>query len=237
MDLTIPIRSRQNRKMKRLPVHCLLPLFVVTALFLSVAASSRAQQNVPNPSPAVSPSTANPAEDAAMMKQMVELSKTNENHKLLASMVGTWSYVNKMTMIPGAPPMESTGTAVRKPIMDGRYFTVDYSGKMKMPGADGKLRDFDFLGAALEGYDNAKKKFVATWSDNLETGIMYSEGTYDAATKTFTYLADYEMMPGVSAKVREVVKIIDADHHTFEWYEGQGDQERKTMEITYTRKK
>ena len=38
-------------------------------------------------------------------------------------------------------------------------------------------------------------------------------------------------------KVREVIKVVDADHHNFEWYENRGSGEAKTMEISYTRKK
>ncbi len=172
-----------------------------------------------------------------MMKQMMELSKLNENHKLLADLAGTWDYTVKMWMAPEMPPSESKGTAVRKAVMDGRYFTLDVSGKIQMPGPDGKMKDFNFKGMGLEGYDNAKKKFVSTWSDNMITGIMMSEGTYDSATKTFTYTGETEMMPGMKSKVRETVKVTDKDHHTFEYFEDRGGKDVKTMEINYTRKK
>jgi uncharacterized protein DUF1579 len=181
--------------------------------------------------------TAAQPNEAEMMKQMMELAKPGENHKLLASLAGTWSYNVTMWMNPGAPPSKSTGTAVRKAIMGGRYFTFDVAGKMKMPGADGKMKDMEFKGMALEGYDNAKKKFVATWCDNMGTGIFMSEGSYDAASKTFTYTGEMEMMPGMKTKVREVMKVVDADHHNFEYYEDRGTGEAKTMEINYTRKK
>jgi hypothetical protein len=175
---------------------------------------------------------------AEMMKQMMELSKLNENHKLLASLAGTWSYSVKMWMTdPNGKPQESKGTATRKPIMDGRFFVMEASGKMQMPGADGKPKDMTFKGMGLEGYDNVKKKFVGTWVDNMGTGILMSEGTYDPATKTFTYTGEVEMMPGMKQKVREVIKIVDKDHHTFEWYEDRADQEVRTMVISYTRAK
>jgi len=89
----------------------------------------------------------------------------------------------------------------------------------------------------MEGYDNVKKKFVGTWMDNMGTGIMMSEGDYDPATKSFTYTSEMEPMPGMKTKVREVLKVTDKDHMTFEWYEDRGGQEAKTMEINYTRKK
>jgi hypothetical protein len=190
------------------------------------------------PSPAASPAAASgQPSQAEMMAKMMELSKTGENHKLLADMVGRWTYTVQMWMAPGAPPSKSTGVAVRKATMDGRYFVMDVTGKMQMPGPDGKMKDMTFKGMGIEGYDNVKEKFVGTWLDNMGTGIMMSEGTYDPATKTFTYTGEMEPMPGMKTKVREVLKIVDNNHHTFEWYEDRGGQEAKTMEINYTRKK
>jgi hypothetical protein len=190
--------------------------------------------------PKTSESAASPAgqmNDAEMMKQMMALSKLNENHKLLAQLAGTWKYDVKMWMAPDAPPMLSKGTAVRKPIMDGRYFVLNVTGNMKMPAEDGKMKNFEFKGMSIEGYDNVQKKFIGTWCDNMGTGVMMSTGTYDPATKSFTYNSEMEMMPGMKTKAREVLKVVDANHHNLEWYEDRGGQEVKTMEINYTRQK
>ncbi len=172
-----------------------------------------------------------------MMAQMMELGKPGENHKQLAQLAGEWTYTVKMWMDPTAPPTESKGTSTRKAIMDGRFFIADAKGSIQMPGPDGKMKDFNFTGMSIEGYDNVKKKFVSTWMDNMGTMIMISEGTYDPTSKAFTYIANCEMMPGMPVKIREVIKVIDSDHHTFDWYEDRGAGEAKTMEISYTRKK
>jgi hypothetical protein len=174
--------------------------------------------------------------ESEMMAMMMELAKPGDNHKLLARGVGTWTYAVKMWMDPNAAPMESSGTSVAREILGGRYIISDHTGKMQMPGPDGKMMDMEFKGMATEGYDNVKKKFVATWIDNMGTGIMNLEGTYDPGTKSLTYLAEYEMMPGMKTKIREVIKVTDQNHRTLEWYEDRGGTEVKTMEITYTRK-
>ena len=207
-------------------------VFVVSTSFGQTTAASPAMAS----SPAAAPAAGQPNE-AEMMKQMMALTKLNENHKLLASMAGTWTYTVKMWMAPGAAPSTSTGTAVRKAVMDGRYLTGDYSGKMQMPGADGKMTDMQFHGMSMDGYDNVKKKFVSGWVDNMGTGIMLSDGDYDAATKTFTYAGDYEPVPGMKTKVREVIKVTDNDHQTMDYFEDRGQGEMKSMEISYTRKK
>jgi hypothetical protein len=219
--------------------------FFTISFAIAAFTSSSLAQGQPA-SPASSPSVTSPVaapgsepNEAQMMNPMMELSKMNENHKLLASLDGTWNYTIKMWMNPdpNAQPQESKGTAVRKSIMGGRYFVMDVTGKMQMPGPDGKMKDVTFKGMGLEGYDNVKKKFVESWVDNMGTGIESAEGTYDPGTRTFNYTAEIEPVPGMKQQVREVIKIADKDHMSLEWYENHGDHERKTMEVNYTRKK
>ncbi len=76
--------------------------------------------------------------EAEMMKQMAELAKLNENHKLLASMAGTWSYIVKFWMAPGAPPSTSTGTAVRKAMMDDAISRSTSLAKCRCPARTGR---------------------------------------------------------------------------------------------------
>jgi hypothetical protein len=221
-------------------------LFCVSALFAqtdTTATSSPAAATSPvtvATSPVAAPSGQPSAEDMQkMMQQMMELSKLNENHKLLTSLDGTWTYTVKMWMTPdpSSKPQESKGVAIRKSIMDGRFVEMDVTGKMQMPGAGGKMQEMTFKGHGLEGYDNVKKKFTGTWVDTMGTGIMMAEGDYDPASKTFNYTGELEVMPGMKQKIHEVVKLTDKDHMLFEWYENHGGQEAKTMEIDYTRKK
>jgi len=174
--------------------------------------------------------------ESEMMAMMMEMAKPGEHHKRMQGLVGTWSYTSKWWMNPESPPSESSGTSVTRSVMDGRYLISDHTGKMQMPGSDGKMMDMEFKGMAVEGYDNAKKKFVASWIDNMGTGIMSLEGTYDPATKTLTYYAEYEPMPGMKTKIREVVTRRDNDHRTLEFFEDRGGKEVKTMQIDYTRK-
>jgi Protein of unknown function (DUF1579) len=219
-----------------------IPLTTILLATL-LATSSFAQTTSTSPAGVSSQSAAQPGTPGGqpnpqeMMKQMMELAKLNENHKLLADLDGNWTYTIKFWMNPdpNAKPEESKGTAVRKSIMNGRFSTLDVTGKMEMPGPDGKKKEMTFVGHGIDGYDNVKKKFVGSWIDNMGTGIMFSEGTYDPATKTFTYNSEYEGIPGMKQKIREVIKVTDRDHHTLEWYEDRGGQEVKTMEINYTR--
>jgi hypothetical protein len=217
---------------------------LITILFAAlIATSSLAQSPATSPATAAAPAAVQPAPVAGqpnpqeMMKQMTEMSKLNENHKLLSSLNGNWNFTIKtwMNPDPNAKPQESKGTATRKAVMGGRFVMMDVTGRMQMPGEDGKMKDMQFKGMGLEGYDNVKKKFVASWVDNMGTGIEFSEGTYDPATKTLTYTSEIEPIPGMKSQVREEIKIADNNHMMLDMYENHGGQEKKTMEINYTR--
>src|SRR5438552_15296200 len=233
-NFSISHLSRVTARWQNPVMKTFMPLIAILFATL-IATSSFAQSPAASPAVATSPMAApggqpNPQE---MMKQMMEMSKLNENHKLLSGLDGNWNYTIKFWMNPdpNAKPQESKGTAVRKSMMGGRYFVMDVSGKMQMPGEDGKMKDVQFKGMGVEGYDNVKKKFVGSWIDNMGTGIAFSEGTYDPANKTFKYTSESEPVPGMKTQVREVLKIDDNDHKMFELYENQAGPEKKNMDI------
>ena len=170
------------------------------------------------------------AEQQAMMQAWQKAATPGPNHKLLGSLTGEWTFATKMWMEPGTPPESSTGTAVYIPLMDGRYIQGEYKGT---------FGGMAFQGLGLTGYDNVAHHFTSTWADNMGTSIMLMTGSYDPATKTFTYMGDMDdmMRPGTKVKVRQNVKILSGDSHVMEWYETRGGKEIKTMEIVYTRQK
>ena len=197
----------------------------LTTIMLTLAAGSRC----------VAQDAGGKPDEKQMMADMMAMAQPGENHKILQEKAGTWNYKVKWWMSPDAPPMESTGTTKIKTVMDGRYIVGEHSGKMSTPGPDGKMMDSNFLGMGTEGYDNAKKKYVASWIDNMGTGIMSMEGTYDPATKTLTYVSQEQSLPGVKFKMRQTDKAIDKDHRVMQFFEVHGDAEVKVMEISYSR--
>jgi hypothetical protein len=90
-----------------------------------------------------------------------------------------------------------------------------------------------FEGRGVDGYDTNKKKFVGTWIDSMETGIMTLEGTYDAATKTLTHMGQGTMQ-GQPTKFKMVTVFKDKNEHNWKMFVNDGDQ--PIMEITYKRK-
>lgn len=166
-----------------------------------------------------------------MMQKMMELGRPGPNHEVLKPMVGVWDAKATFWMAPGAPPSQSSGLMTNTMTLDGRFVRQEYKSSDMM--------GMSFQGLGYFGYDNIKKQYVGTWMDSMGTGIMVSYGTYDPATKTFTSFGEYQdpTANGATVKEKQVAKIIDKDHMTYEMYRLQPDgKEMKEGEITYARR-
>jgi hypothetical protein len=164
----------------------------------------------------------------AMMEQYTKLATPGEPHKLLASLAGSWVTTTKEWMEPGKPPVETTGTAEYKMLLDGRFLQQDYVGQMM-----GK----PFTGFEITGYDNLLKKYFTSWMSTMGTNIFMMEGTASADGKTITLTGQHPEPGGGHMTHRAIWKIVDSNNQTFEMYGAHhGGKEMKIMEIIYTRK-
>ena len=97
-----------------------------------------------------------------------------------------------------------------------------------------------FEGISTTGYDNAKKVFTNTWIDNMGTGIMTMEGTWNDASKAISFKGKM-ICPanGLECDVRETYQIIDNDTHILSMYgpDMKTGKEYKNMEIKFVRRK
>lgn len=163
----------------------------------------------------------------AFMAKMAELGQPGEAHKVLGSGIGTWKAQMKMYDFNGKPACTSEGTCERKWIMNGRFVHEEYKDNS------------GFVGVCIIGYDNMKKRYVCIWYDNMGTSFSLSEGTYDAASKTFTMMSPETTCPftGKLVKCKNVTRIIDDKQEVFEMIgiDCASGKEWKMMEIFYTR--
>lgn len=162
-----------------------------------------------------------PGWTAEDMQARMAAGTPGEMHKRLAEDVGTWQCKTQMWMQPGAEPMESEGTSVVKPIMDGRYIQVEMSGEMPGMGT--------YHGLGIYGFDNVSEKFVSCWLDNHSTGIMNGTGELSDDGKTLTWnytgncpivqkpiqIKDVETVTGPNTKV---IESFGPDRKTGEVY-------------------
>lgn len=171
-----------------------------------------------------------PANQQEAMTQLLDYSRPGPNHALLAILVGTWTFQDKK--LPFVK-----GTVIRKSIFEGRFFWVEIiGGSLEIPVADGRMKVANYQGLEIEGYDNVKKSYVTTSINNhIGSNAAQQIGQYDAQTSLITYEWESELLPGVRQKKRKVLHLLDPDHYSEEYYEGQNGHPKKTRELLYTR--
>ena len=169
-----------------------------------------------------------PMNEQAMMERWKQLGTPGEPHKQFAALAGSWTTTTKEWMEPGNPPMESTGTAEMKMLLDGRFLYQEFNGQMMGQ---------PFNGIGIDAYDNMTKKYVTAWMDSMGTGIFLMEGTASTDGRTITLRGSHPEPGGGKMTHRAIWKLIDNNTQQFDMYGSHhGQKEMKMMEITYTRK-
>lgn len=169
------------------------------------------------------------ADQQAMMDAWQKAGAVGAPHGQLSDFVGEWDAKVSHWMDPSAPPQTSVGI---------ESTTLKYGGRFAESRFTGTYAGAPFEGVSVMGYDNVRGKYTSTWHDSMSTGIVVSMGDYDPATRTYTLrgtMAD-PMKPSELTPIRQVIRIVDENHHVFEWHETHGGKELKTMQIKYTRK-
>lgn len=170
-------------------------------------------------------------DSATAEKNWMAYMTPGEAHHMLSKSDGMWTGEMTMWMEEGAAPMKTTTTAENKMVMGGRYQVSTHKGDMMgMP----------FEGQSTVAFDNAKKTYTSTWIDNMGTGIMTMEGTWDSVAKVINFKGRM-ICPanGQDCEVKETYKIIDDNTHLMEMYgpDPKTGKIYKNMEIKFTRNK
>ena len=164
------------------------------------------------------------------MKKWMEFMTPGAEHELLKYKAGNWTFKMELWMAPGTEPSVSEGTSEVKLILGGRYL---------LDTTKSNFNNMPFEGMGIVGYDKLLKKFVSVWIDNMGTGLMQGTGTYDAATKTYTYTTMVpDVLSGNYKKGRTVERVVNENQWVMEMYDTTPDgKEFVTMKGVYTRVK
>lgn len=151
-----------------------------------------------------------PVDSATAMKTMMEVGTPGDEQALLAKGDGSWKAETTMWMAPDSPPMTVEAVVTNKMILGGRYQKMSFKGEMM---------GSPFEGESITGYDKARKVWTSTWIDNMSTGIMTMDGTWDPATKTVTYTGQM-LCPanGQMCEMKQVMRMIDDNNQVMEMY-------------------
>ncbi|MBK9317604.1 MAG: DUF1579 domain-containing protein [Bacteroidetes bacterium] len=209
----------------------ILTLFIASWFTGAIAQTKKAAPAKPVESKprAASTNEVAPAKDPKDMEKIwMEYMTPGEEHAKLAAAEGEWKEEIKTWMHPDAEPTSSVATCTIRMILEGRYQESIHQGDFNgMP----------FHGQGITGYDNALKKYVSTWIDNMGTGVIFSTGTFNAKLGGIEFFGEQaDPVTGKLMKVREVYTVKSDGEHFMEMYNTPaGGKEFKSMEIRMTR--
>lgn len=198
-------------------------IIVLIVMALSATSIYASETNATNMNKEMDP------EYAKMMEQWEKYMTPSDGHKVLEKLVGTWNHTMQHWMSPDSPAEGTSGTSEISWIMDGRY--VQHS-------VNGSWNGQPFKGMGIIGYDNITKEYNTIWLDNMGTGIMQANGTYNRGSNSIGEAGAFSCpMTNSTRKYRAITKFIDDNTYTYETYmtDPSSGKEFRSMLITYTR--
>ncbi len=110
--------------------------------------------------------------------------------------VGVWEAETEVHPAPGMPAIRHKATSTNRRIGGGRWLIVDYKA------------DSGFEGHGIYGWDPATGKYTGVWVDSMQSSIARSEGTWDPATRTMTFVTETAHQ-GRTVRYREVTQTLE----------------------------
>lgn len=162
-------------------------------------------------------------------KEAPAWTQSGPEHVVLASRAGTYDVQVHCLASADGPESDSKGVADLEVIMEGRFVKQSF---------EGEFNGQKFKGLEICGYDRVTGKYSSFWCDSISTVSMYltGEGKNDGKIVEFKG----QSIDPESKKVlhvRNVLREKSPDEFTFEMYCDKEGSEKKTMEMTYKRRK
>ena len=176
------------------------------------------------------------AAPAATSQGMPPLPRPGPEHAIFKDGAGTWDATVESFMVPGAPPSVSKGVETSRVGCGGLCLITDFKGSFTMGPPPAPPTTFE--GHGTDTYDMGKKKYVGSWVDSMSAGLMTSESTYDATSKTMSGWTVGPDLTGNVTKMKSTTVMKDPNTRVFSMYNvGSDGKESLGMRITYIRRK
>ena len=173
------------------------------------------------------------AELAGIQRRMAAAAQPGEEHALMATLVGEWHQVLRLTPAPGADVMTMEGTATSEMILGGRFLKTESD--LHLPGKEGGS-------LSILGFDRRSDEFNTIGMDTEGTYWVTAKGTYDEETRTITMSGeDYDPIFGHLQEYDFKTRFVDEDTYVMEiWFKDavhtRGGPPFMMIEITSTRR-
>lgn len=154
------------------------------------------------------------------------IAKKGPQHESLARFAGTWRAEVKLFFTPGQGPQVSHGTMVNTLELGGLFLRQHYRDDAGL-----------FEGHGYWGYNTTEGRYEGFWIDPMCSFFQLEHGQHDVKADAY-HMAGSMTCPHTRQPLRKraVITHKSPTEHTMEqWVETTPNQERKTMEIRYTR--
>ena len=148
----------------------------------------------------------------------------------LNALAGRWTVRQSMWTDPAKPPAVDHGVATLTPVLGGRHLRQD----LRLDSPTGSFQGLGYL-----GYDPATQRYDSLWMDVNFTGMILAHGSYDPARQVYTFMGAVPdpKQGGATSPLREVLRVKDRGHFTYEYYERHDGAERLAVRLEYARVK
>jgi hypothetical protein len=171
-------------------------------------------------------------EQEAIQMEYRKLADPGPEHKLLASLEGTWKQEIRFWMSPGSEPIISAGQTVNRMILGGRFL------QCLAEGGEGEMK---MESLTIMGHDNRYGEYTLVGLDTWGTYYITASGSLDQESNVITMLgSDADPIMGFDQVYDMVVRFADKDKYIIEVIFKNpemtgGADEFKMVEIIHTR--
>lgn len=202
------------------------PLYILSVSLLSLSLSVSAQDDRRPVNPAGT--TPPPAVGRGASAIPERYGMPGPMHRMLELQEGVWNETAMLYSAPGAKPVTIEQQVFNMMTMEGLFLQSTHIAMV-----NGR----PFKAISTTGFDNTRNIFMNTWMDNMSSGMVYSEGTFDPKKNLITYTGQMQTA-GSNRPIpfRQEVVFTDKDNMVVRTYmTGIGAVEYMSMEAKMTR--
>jgi hypothetical protein len=127
-------------------------------------------------------------------------------HSALNSLEGQWAATTQLNAGEGLPPIVVQGVMTSTWTMGRRWLHQTYKGSSSATG--------EFQGQGVIGFDNAARRFVASWTDSLSTTMIHSTGVLDEPAQELTLTGEFVGPDQARFTQRQRLRIESLNRYT-----------------------
>jgi len=166
-------------------------------------------------------------EEQEARRRATQMHELTPQHHMMMQFAGSWKEEITSWSAPGATPVVANGVRDGRPIMEGRFLSMNSF----IMNKEGRVEAQSVL-----GWDIIKNVYVKVWYDNISPGIMTMEGRMNEANNKIEFVGTVtDPRTKQPVRFRQVVDLTDHRVQVTQIFAEYKGVEYKAMEIKSTR--